>query len=154
MMPIGMARDPNAWTLLYDPDCGFCRWSLAQLLAVDRYSALRPVALGTPEADALLADLTAQERAASWHLLSPDGRRWSAGAAAPPLLRLLPGGRLPAAALASAPAITERGYRWVADHRSTLSRLIPACAKRRADARIERADSADRSDSSPPPAAD
>jgi predicted DCC family thiol-disulfide oxidoreductase YuxK len=136
MIPIDMARDPNTWAVLYDRDCGFCRWSLAQLLALDRRGRLRPVALGTPEADTLLAELTPEQRASSWHLVSADGRRWSAGAAAPPLLRLLPGGRAPAAPLALAPRGTERVYRWVADHRSTLSRLIPASSKRRADARI------------------
>jgi predicted DCC family thiol-disulfide oxidoreductase YuxK len=143
MIPMGMARDPKAWTVLYDRDCGFCRWSLAQLLAFDLDAKLRPVALGTPEADAALADLPPEERAASWHLVAPDGRRWSAGAAAPPLLRLLPHGRLPATALETAPRTTERAYRWVADHRSTISRLIPASSKRRADARIERAERAD-----------
>ena len=122
--------------MLYDRDCGFCRWSLGQLLALDRRSRLRPVALGTAEADELLADLPPQERSASWHLVSPNGRRTSAGAAAPPLLRLLPGGRLPAAALAAAPKLTERAYRWVADHRLPLGRMIPTRAKRRADARI------------------
>jgi predicted DCC family thiol-disulfide oxidoreductase YuxK len=136
MIPIGMARDPNTWVVLYDRDCGFCRWALAQLLALDRRSRLRPVALGSAEADALLSDLAAPERSASWHLVSPDGHRWSAGAAAPPLVALLPGGRLPGAALASAPRITERGYRWVADHRSRLGRLIPARARQRADARV------------------
>ncbi len=89
--------------------------------------------LGSPEADALLADLTQEERMASWHLVAPDGRRWSAGYAAPPLLRLLPGGRLPAAALAAAPEITDRVYRWVADHRSKFSRAIPERSKQRAD---------------------
>jgi predicted DCC family thiol-disulfide oxidoreductase YuxK len=138
MMPIDMARDANAWTVLYDSDCGFCRWSLAQLLRLDRRRMLRPIPLGTEEADALLADLAPQERAASWHLVSPDGRRVSAGAAAAPLLRVLPGGRVPAAVLARAPRLTERGYRWVADHRSQLSRLVPARAKLRADARIAR----------------
>ncbi len=122
--------------MLYDRDCGLCRWSLAQLLARDRRGRLRPIALGTPEADALLADLTPDQRAASWHLVAPDGRRWSAGAAAPPLLRLLPSGRAPAELVARAPRTTERVYRWVADHRSSLSRLIPGSAKRRADARI------------------
>lgn len=124
--------------MLYDRDCGFCRWSLAQLLELDRRSRLRPVALGTAEADELLADLAPGERSASWHLVSPNGLRTSAGAAAPPLLRLLPGGRLPAAALAARPRLTERGYRWVADHRSLLGRLIPGGAKERADARIAR----------------
>jgi len=101
---------------------------------------LRPVALDAAEADALLPDLTPAQRAGSWHLVSPDGRRWSAGAAAPPLLRLVPGGRLPAAAMAAAPQATERAYRWVADHRSWLSGLIPDQAKERADARIARAE--------------
>ena len=128
--------------MLYDRDCGFCRWALAQVLARDRQQRLRPLALGTPEADRLLADLTPDQRAASWHLVSPVGRRWSAGAAAPPLLRLLDGGRVPAAVLARAPLLTERGYRWVAEHRSLLSRLIPARAKRSADARIEAAQEA------------
>jgi predicted DCC family thiol-disulfide oxidoreductase YuxK len=149
MMPIDMARDPTAseagplardsgaWTVLYDRDCGFCRWSLAQLLALDRTRRLRPVALGTAEADALLADLDPGQRAASWHLISPRGWRWSAGAAAPPLLRLLPGGRGPAALLQAAPKLSERAYRWVADHRSTLGRAIPDRAKKRASARID-----------------
>jgi predicted DCC family thiol-disulfide oxidoreductase YuxK len=139
MIPTGIARDPSRWAVFYDSDCGFCRWSLAQLLALDRRQRLRPVALGTSEADALLSDLDPEARAASWHLVSPDGRRWSAGAAAPPLLRLLPGGHGPAAVLARAPRLTERGYRWVAEHRSALSRLIPEHAKRRADARIAQA---------------
>jgi predicted DCC family thiol-disulfide oxidoreductase YuxK len=143
MIPTVIARDPSRWVVLYDPDCGFCRWSLARLLALDRRGVLRPVALGSEEADALLADMPPEERGASWHLVSPDGRRLSAGAAAPPLLRLLPGGRLPAAILERFPRLTERGYRWVADHRSRLSRLIPARAKARADARIARAQAAD-----------
>jgi len=136
MIPIGMPRDPTRWAILYDRDCGFCRWSLAQVLTLDRHRRLRPVALGTAEADELLGDLDPEERAASWHLVSPEGRRASAGAAAPELLRLLPGGRPPAALLASAPRATERAYRWVADHRSAFSRLIPAGARRRADERI------------------
>jgi predicted DCC family thiol-disulfide oxidoreductase YuxK len=143
MMPIDMARDRSAtWTVLYDRDCGFCRWSLAQLLRLDRRSRLRPVALGTDAADAILVDLTPEQRAASWHLVSPDGRRWSAGTAAPQLLRLLPLGRLPAAALSRAPRLTERAYRWAADHRPLLSRAIPDRAKQRADALIARREAA------------
>ena len=136
MMPMDMARDPTEWILLYDPDCGFCRWSLGWVLAADRGRRLRPLRLGSPEADERLADLTPEERMASWHLVAPDGRRWSAGYAAPALLRLLPAGRAPAAALAAAPEITDRVYRWVADHRSKFSKLIPEQGKRRADERI------------------
>lgn len=122
--------------MVYDSDCGFCRWSLAQLLRLDRDRRLEPVALGTPTAEHVLEDLTPEQREASWHLVAPSGRRWSAGAAAPPLLRLLRGGQAPAAVLAALPRMTERGYRWVADHRSLFSKLIPAGAKRRADQRI------------------
>lgn len=128
----------GVWIIVYDPDCGFCRWSLARVLTLDRERRLRPVALGTAEADQLLADIAPVVRAASWHLVSPDGRRESAGAAAPPLLRLLSGGRVPAVILSRAPKLTERAYRWVADHRSIFSAAIPACAKRHATTRIER----------------
>ena len=41
--------------VLYDADCGFCRWCLAQLLRLDRHGRLRPVALQDPEADLLLS---------------------------------------------------------------------------------------------------
>jgi predicted DCC family thiol-disulfide oxidoreductase YuxK len=129
---------PATWTLLYDADCGFCRATLAGLLALDLRKRVRPVAIQSPEGSALLADLDRAERLASWHLLSPEGARFSAGAGAPPLLRLLAGGRVPAALLAAAPGPTDRAYRWVADHRSTLSRLLPSGAKAAATGRIER----------------
>ena len=122
----------DRWAVLYDADCGLCKWLLSGLLRWDRESRLRPIALQRAEADALLADITPGERMASWHLISPTGARVSAGAALPPLLRLLPGGRVPAAAFARFPRLTERGYRWVAEHRSALAKPIPARAKQRA----------------------
>ncbi len=134
---VGARTSADRWAVLYDAQCGFCRWSLARLLDLDRDRTLCPVALGTAEADSLLSDLTPAERGASWHLIAPDGRRDSAGRAAAPLLRLLPGGSVPAAVLARAPKLTECAYSWVAEQRSWLSRLIPNGAKRRADARIE-----------------
>lgn len=115
-------------TVIYDADCGFCKVCLAVLLTWDRRGAgraLRPLALGGAEADRLLADLTVERREASWHLVDGSGRRNSAGAALAPALTLLPGGRLPAALVARAPRVTERGYRWVADHRGLLGRFVP-----------------------------
>ena len=110
--------------VLYDRDCGFCRWSLARLLSWDRRRALRPVALQDPEADQLLPGMGEEERMASWHLVLDDGRVVSAGAAVEPLMRLLPGGR-PFAAFARAfPGLTERGYRFVARHRGRLGRFL------------------------------
>ena len=130
--------DAPTSTVIYDGDCGLCRTLLALLLRADTHRRLRPLALNTPEADALLADLTPEQRAASWHLIAPDGTRTSAGAAAVPLLRLLPGGTGPAAFLARAPGATERAYRLVADHRTALGRLIPSGAKRRATGTVAR----------------
>ena len=129
---------PPTWTVIYDGDCGFCRTALALLLRADTGRRLRPLALGTPEADRLLADLTPDQRDASWHLVDPDGHRTSAGAAAPPLLELLPGGALPATVLARALGPTERAYEFVAGHRSTFSKLVPGAAKARATALVAR----------------
>ena len=123
-----MGRD---WLVLYDADCGFCRRSLSVLLRWDRDGSLRPVALQDPQAGELLGDMSPAERMASWHLISPDGRRWSAGEALVPLLRLLPAGGVPAAVFARFPRLTDRGYRWVADHRSQLSRLLWRFSRRR-----------------------
>lgn len=116
--------------LLYDSDCGFCRWSVNKLLAWDRRRGLRPVALQDEESQELLNGMPEDERMASWHLVLPDGRVFSAGAAAPPLLRLLPGGSPLAALLATFPGMTERTYRWVTRHRDRLGSLVgeKACA--------------------------
>jgi predicted DCC family thiol-disulfide oxidoreductase YuxK len=110
--------------ILYDADCGFCRWSLGKILAWDRRGHLRSVALQDPEADALLAGMNAERKMASWHLLTPDGHVYSAGAAFPPLLRLLPGGRPLAALTGALPGVTELAYRWVARNRGRLGRLV------------------------------
>ncbi len=116
-----LSSKPEAsWLVLYDADCGFCRRSLGWILRWDRSGRLEPVALQSPWAATLLDDLSEEERMASWHLVSPAGERWSAGAAAPPMLRLLPGGRLPALLLGAYPSLTERAYRFVARHRGAL----------------------------------
>jgi predicted DCC family thiol-disulfide oxidoreductase YuxK len=135
------SRSSGPWTVLYDSDCGFCKWLLSGLLRWDRAARLRPLALQRPEAAELLHDLTPAERMASWHLISPAGRRHSGGAALPHLLRLLPAGRLPSAAFARIPRLSDRGYRWVAEHRSQLSKLVPSGAKARAAQRVRERES-------------
>jgi predicted DCC family thiol-disulfide oxidoreductase YuxK len=122
--------------VLYDGDCGLCKWLLAWLLRFDRAGRLQPIALQRPEAEALLADLDPAERMASMHLVSPGGMRASAGDALPPLLRLLSGGRLPAAVLERFPRLADAGYRWVAAHRIGISRFVPRRAKERAAERV------------------
>jgi predicted DCC family thiol-disulfide oxidoreductase YuxK len=137
---------PPEAIVIYDEDCGFCRWSLALLLRKDR-GALRPLPLGTPEADYLLHDLTPAERGASWHLvidppaapgpeqLSFDALpvRCSAGAALAPALSFLPRGRRWAGLVARIPGPTDRTYDWIADHRRFLGHLVPGRARRWAD---------------------
>jgi predicted DCC family thiol-disulfide oxidoreductase YuxK len=127
----------ETWTVLYDAECGFCAWVLSGLLTWDRDRRLRPTALQCSEANHLLADVQSAERMASWHLISPTGTRHSGGAAVVQVLRLLPGGRMPAAACARFPTLTEKAYRSVAEHRSQLSRLIPATTKRNARRRVQ-----------------
>jgi predicted DCC family thiol-disulfide oxidoreductase YuxK len=112
--------------LLYDSDCGFCRWSVDKILAWDRHRRLRPVALQDPEAERLLPGTDEETRLASWHLVTPEGQVYSRGAAAPALLRLLPGGKPLAAILAAFPGLTERAYRLVAGNRDRFGRLAGA----------------------------
>ena len=123
--------------LIYDRDCGFCRWCLGKVLAWDRRRAVRPVALGTEEANGLLGDMPRADQFSSWHLVDDEGVH-SAGAGFPPLLRLLPGGRPFAAVAARFPGATERGYRFVSGNRSLWGKVVTDGAKRRADERIAR----------------
>lgn len=110
--------------LLYDSDCGFCRWSVDKILSWDRRRRLRSLALQDPGADELLGAMDAAVRMASWHLVTADGRIYSGGAAAAPLFRLLPGGRAFAALFSAFPGVTERAYRLVARNRDRLGRLV------------------------------
>jgi predicted DCC family thiol-disulfide oxidoreductase YuxK len=117
-------------TLLYDSDCGFCRWSVDKVLAWDRQGRLRPMELQDPQADSLLGGMREDLKMSSWHLVSADGHVYSAGAAAPPLLRLLPGGKPLAAVLGAFPGVTERAYRAVANNRDRFGRLVGQTACR------------------------
>jgi predicted DCC family thiol-disulfide oxidoreductase YuxK len=126
-------------SILYDADCGFCRWSLAQVLRLDRRRRLRPVALQAPEAAALLEGKSHEERMASWHLVLPDGQVLSGGDAFAPLLRLVPAGAPLARMLEAFPALARAGYRAVAGRRSWLGRRISAASSARARRRIEAA---------------
>ena len=110
--------------LLYDEDCGFCRWSLDKILAWDRGKRVRPVAIQSEEGSRLLASIAADARLDSWHLVREDGKLFSASAAAEPLARLLPGGSPLAAVFAAFPGVTERVYGFTARHRSRLARLL------------------------------
>jgi predicted DCC family thiol-disulfide oxidoreductase YuxK len=121
------------YRLLYDAECRFCRWSGAWVLRADRARRLEPVALQDPVALELLRSMNAEERMASWHLVGPDGVVRSGAAAAAPLLRLLPGGRVPARSAELAPGVVEWTYGRVVDLRGELGRLLSDRAIARAD---------------------
>lgn len=111
--------------LLYDADCGFCRWSIDRLLAWDRGKRLRAVPLQDAEAERLLPGIDPETKMASWHLVM-DGQVYSGGAVAPPLLRLLPAGRPLAAVTAAFPGMTERTYRLVSRYKDRFGRMAGA----------------------------
>jgi predicted DCC family thiol-disulfide oxidoreductase YuxK len=110
--------------VLYDEDCGFCKWSLDKILAWDRRQRLRPIAIQSEEGQALLAEVPEAERLDSWHLVLPSGEVRSAGAAASPLAELLPGGRALALLFRAFPGITERAYGFVAENRNRFARRL------------------------------
>jgi predicted DCC family thiol-disulfide oxidoreductase YuxK len=112
--------------LLYDADCGFCRWSLDKLLARDRDRRLRPVPLQSAEADTLLRGMEREKKMASWHLVTPNGSIYSAGDAIAPLMVLFPKGKPVAAAAKVSPALTGVAYRLVARNRTRFGRLLGA----------------------------
>ena len=125
-----------ATTLLYDSDCGFCRAALGLILAWDRQENLRPVALQSEEGARLLPGLTAQQRLEAARAIPEGGIPHTGGAAAPVVLRELPGGGGLSAMATRVPGATGRGYVLVAGNRSKLSRFVPAGLVRRADALI------------------
>ena len=110
--------------LLYDADCGLCKFVVARVLEVNHH--VRPVALQDPLAEALLPGLDSEERLRSFHLVDSSGRVHSAGAGLAELIPFLR--RFPRAA--------DRLYGLVAGNRDRLGKLIPDRARRQADRRI------------------
>jgi predicted DCC family thiol-disulfide oxidoreductase YuxK len=131
----------TATPILYDPDCGFCRVCVAVVLSWDRAGRLKPVALGSDEANGLLRGMPEAEQMASWHLVSHP-EIWSAGAAFSVLFRLLPGGTPFALVAERFPGAADKAYRWVADRRGAFGRVIPQRVRRWADRVIQVSESA------------
>jgi predicted DCC family thiol-disulfide oxidoreductase YuxK len=110
--------------VLYDDDCGFCRWSASALARWDRRRRLRFAAIRSDEGATRLAAMDATGRDGSWHVITREGAVTSAGAAVPVVLRALPGGRPLARAAETFPRTTERSYRAVARRRASLGKLL------------------------------
>jgi predicted DCC family thiol-disulfide oxidoreductase YuxK len=116
--------------LLYDADCGFCRWTLDKILARDKDHRIRAVPLQSAEASALLDGMDEETKMSSWHLVLPNGTVRSAGDGVAPLFRLLPRGGAFASIASTAPPLTRSFYRFIARNRTTFGKMLgtKACA--------------------------
>lgn len=95
-----------------------------RVLIRDREGRLRPVRIQSEEGQRLLASIPEEDRLGSFHLVGPGGEVHSAGAAAAPLVRLLPRWRRLAPLFERFPGATERLYHLIAANRGALGRLL------------------------------
>jgi len=112
--------------LLYDADCGLCKFVVARVLELDFRHRLRPVALQSARAAELLPGMGNEERMRSFHLVDSSRGVHSAGAG---LAELFP-------VLRRSPRFASRLYWLVAGNRDRLGKLIPDFARRQAARRI------------------
>jgi len=112
--------------LLYDADCGVCKFIVARVLELDRARRFRPLALQDPRAAALLPGMTEEDRMASFHIVDSDGTVHSAGEGLAELIT----------PLRRAPRAAGRLYGLVAGNRDRLGKLLPDAARRQAARRI------------------
>ena len=111
-------------TVLYDEDCGFCRWSADKLKAWDARRRLTFDAIQSPRGAELLVAVPEAQRLDSMHAVTPDGRVWSGGRAVRVILAELPGGSILASIAGAFPGATDRTYRLVARHRERVGRML------------------------------
>lgn len=117
-------------TLLFDQDCGFCRWAIDKILRWDRLGQVQAVAIQSVRGREMLetAGVPEDVRLDSWHVVDAQGVAYSAGEAVAPLARALPFGA-PVALLAAAfPATTGRAYRAVARNRERIGARLGEAA--------------------------
>jgi predicted DCC family thiol-disulfide oxidoreductase YuxK len=125
--------------VLYDADCGICRWSMAWALRHDRGHRLIAAPIQSPLGAELLCDLTPDRRLATAHAVGADDRLRSGGDAAAAVLERLDRTRLLGRLARSVPGMTGYLYDAVATRRSAFGRFVGARARRRADHLLERA---------------
>lgn len=111
--------------IFFDQECGFCRRMLQLVYRRDRKRERRlfPIALQDRAAERELPGMTEAERMESWHLKTPTGEIISGGAAIAPLIDLLGLPQLLASLLRDHPELADRGYKWVAGHRTAFGHL-------------------------------
>lgn len=115
-------------TVVYDEDCGACRWTAERLRRWDPAGNLAFESI--QRAGDLLAAVPPEDRLDAMHAITRDGRVFTAGAAVPVIVRELPAGAPVGALAARLPGLTERLYRAAADHRTQIGHWLgqEACA--------------------------
>jgi predicted DCC family thiol-disulfide oxidoreductase YuxK len=106
--------------VLYDADCGFCRWSADRLKRWDSRGALAFAPIQSAKGRELLHAVPVNARLDAMHAVTGDGRLWSGGEALRVLLEVLPGGMVSATIAGAFPEATELAYRFIARHRERL----------------------------------
>jgi predicted DCC family thiol-disulfide oxidoreductase YuxK len=125
--------------VLYDSECGFCRWSVVQV--VRRAPSLLPVAIQSAEGQRLLRSLAPDQRLASAHTVGYGYVR-SGGAAVIDVLGEMTRARFPYKAARATPGLMRMSYNLLAGRRALLGKLISAAAIGRADEYLAAARSA------------
>jgi predicted DCC family thiol-disulfide oxidoreductase YuxK len=116
--------------LLYDDDCGFCRWSAERIRRLDRHGRLAFAAIQSERGAELLRPVPPALRLTTMHVVTTDGRVWSGGEAVRVIVGELPGGSLLGSILDAFPGTTDAVYRYVVRHRERLGAWLgqDACA--------------------------
>ena len=128
---------PDAPLLVfYDEECGYCRWSVAQLLRFDRDQRLRLIAIQSPEGERLLASVAPELRLASAHLIDGDGQLFSGGDAAAPIAAALPRLAPTAPLLDRLSRPVNASYNLIAANHERIGRLVGVSSRERADRAI------------------
>lgn len=139
--PSQLTRPPvERLTVLYDADCSFCTWAVAQLRGLDRAGRIEHFPLQHagvhPERPELRELAGRHDLHAALHAVRPDGEVRVGGGALLEILDALPGGWLlrPWALAPGVERLVDAGYRWVAARRHLFSALLdrsgrgrPAC---------------------------
>ncbi len=119
--------------VLYDAECGFCRWAMAWAVRRDHRHVLVTAPIQSPLGCELLVDVVPSERLRSAHVIRDDGRRRSGGAAAADVLSVLPPTWVLGQLAHNLPGTTALLYGAVAARRKSFGRLVGKEARRRAD---------------------
>jgi predicted DCC family thiol-disulfide oxidoreductase YuxK len=123
--------------VLYDADCGFCRWAMAWAMNHDDRNQLVPVPIESELGGELLDDLEPTARLRSAHAIADDGKRRSGGAAVAAVLGLIQPAHLGARLARGLPRITNLLYGVVAKQRVGFGRFVDQDARQCADQLLE-----------------